>query len=997
MGADGPGARVPAPGGSSFTGIVRSALGGRGGAWEIRSGGFWTTALPPRHVPREQGWKLHVSASSAVGADLLSRVVAVAAEQWCAFKCASGPEALRSVNSRNCERGSAGKFITLYPTDDDRLAAVADAVHRATAGLPGPVVLSDRPYRPGSRVHYRYGGFTGRAGLSPDGIYRTMLTAPDGSRVEDVRGPRFAPPPWATDPLAGPSAPAADSRRAEPTVTLAGRGRYTLVSAIRRAAKGGVFLGTDPSTGEEVVVKQACAHIEVDSSGRDACAALRHEAGMLARLAPYGPVPRPLELVERDGQVFLVLEKVPGLTLADWVAARLADGSAPDGPGVPWPLAGPLAHALTRCVWTVHEAGVVLGDLTPGNVMVRPDGTPRVIDLELAACPGDRVGRAGTPGYAAPGRAAAVGGEVLPAGGAIADPRDDLFALGGLLFLLATGHDPPPPDEEGGVPRGWLALAALSGETARRLAPLVTGLRRTDPARRTTLRRAMTLLDGGDAPRRAPARGGGLPSPGAAPVPAPADDALLDRLLADGVAHLAATARPGRADRLWPTTPNGLRTDPCNVQHGAGGVLAVLARVAATTAAPEAVRSTARTTALMAADWIVRRLAEDRDEQPLPGLHFGRSGTAWALLDAAGMPADPAGEARGAVAPDADALARCAQGLGDRIPVRWPNPDVCHGVAGGGFLHLRTRNTEAADACAQRLLATARPSPSGPLWPVPKGFDSAFAGTAHLGYAHGAAGVGAFLLAAAGATGDRAYRDAAVRAGGTLAATARRDAARPGGAWWPRSADDPPHVRRVHWCSGSSGVGTFLVRLWQATGDESARDLAVAAGEAVLRARWHGTTAACHGLAGDGEFLLDLARATGSARFLAGARAFAALLAARAATRNGLLVTWDETGRGHGAGHGDGTSGALAFVLRLRHGGPRLWADPVPYGDRPAAGTRPAACSDRRSGTEGTTHDRRHAWRNTSSAPDSSSTPWRTCPTPGLKPPRTWPSSGTSA
>ncbi len=951
--------------------------------WSVRTGDLWVTALPPDHVPRMQGWKIHVSAASGAAIEVLSRVVGVAARRSCAFKFAAGPWQLATVNSADCDRGSSGKFITLYPDDDAHFAVLADALHTATAGLPGPVVPSDRPYRPGSRVHYRYGAFTGRPELSPDGLYRTMLTGPDGRRTEDLRSARFTPPPWAGDPLKQPS-PASPRRPAgRAPVVLAGR--YALSAALRRSTKGGVFAGIDTATGERIVVKQALPHIEVDGPGRDACAVLRHETEMLERLTGAGVVPRPLELVEHDGRLFLVREEAAGPTLSRWVSAALSDTDTPDaseapdsldfpetyeihespdapgGPGVPWPIAAPLAAALVRLVTAVHDQGIVLGDLAPDNVIVCPDGALQVIDLETAAVCGRPTGRAGTPGYQAPER--------MATGTQAADPRSDLFALGGLLFLLATGHNPPPPDEAGGVPRLWLSLAARTGETARRLAPVIAALRRTAPAERPPLSHVLASLGQGRG-RLSPTRATVAPAGHALLDPADitdgkgylpeaddAHDALFDRVIADGVRYLAESA-DRRAERLWPTTPSGLRTDPCNVQHGAAGALAVLVRAAETAALPDDVRSTAVSTTRAAADWIVRRLATDHAE--LPGLYFGRAGTAWALRDAAVLLDDPA-------------LSRYADDLALRLPVRWANPDVCHGAAGAGFMHLRmaadrpgTPFPERVRQCARGLVDAGRPAPEGVLWPVPEDFDSAFAGRASLGYAHGAAGIGAFLLAAARMTGERAFHEAAVQAGRTLAATARREHSGevpgrggPVAAWWPQYPGNPEPARSVHWCSGSSGIGTFLIRLWQATGDVTALDLALAAGEAVLRARWRGTTAACHGLAGEGEFLLDLAQATDSRRFLTGARTLASLLTARSTTREGLCVPLDETGYGCGAGYGTGVSGVLAFLLRLRHGGTRLWAAPVPHLQRahPAHPAHPAHAMGTRptSGTRGAT------------------------------------------
>ena len=53
------------------------------------------------------------------------------------------------------------------------------------------------------------------------------------------------------------------------------------------------------------------------------------------------------------------------------------------------------------------------------------------------------------------------------------------------------------------------------------------------------------------------------------------------------------------------------------------------------------------------------------------------------------------------------------------------------------------------------------------------------------------------------------------------------------------------------WCNGSSGVGTFLIRLWRATGQDRFRELAEEAARAVWTLRASGSPANCHGLAGN--------------------------------------------------------------------------------------------------------------------------------------------------
>ncbi|MET7302956.1 protein kinase, partial [Embleya sp. NPDC005575] len=719
--------------------------------WDVRSDDFWCTVRPPGHAARAQGWKIHVSARTGDAPHVLGRVCDVLLPRRVAFKFAGDLERLRMLNSREADRASAGKFITVYPNDDEQFMELVDALDEVTRELTGPGILSDRPCRPGSVVHYRYGGFGRRAVLGNDGGYRAVLTDPDGLAVDDAREAWFTPPAWAPDPLVER---ARSTRAAGPAASSAAgvliAGRFAVTSALRHSAKGGVFLGRDTTDDTAVVVKQARAHIEVDRSGRDACAALRHEAMVMRRLAHTGLTPRHVALVEEAETIFLAQERLPGEPLRAWVGRHAQD------PDVPWAPARPVVLELIRLVRTVHAENLVIRDLSPTNVLVASDHSVRLVDLELAAEIGSRAGAAGTPGYRAP--------EQRPTadGGHLVHPAADLYSLGGLFFLLATGADPALP-EDVGASRGtverlgaWLASAARHGETARRLAPAIRGLWHEDPTARWSLARVCGFVTGMTGADRGAAEvgsgsggivvgavggragggggavaddgdgvgvgsgggagsgsvagagsgagaGAGLGSGSAAssgggpdlgvagrqdapdgprphpdtegdkvpPHPVPPDD---DALLLDGLAHLVATMTPGRVDRLWPMTAGAAAMDPCSVQYGAAGVLGVLARAAHTTTLEPRLRYTLHRAVEDGAVWLRDRAAAE--PVVLPGLHFGRSGTAWALYDAAALLGD-------------EGLAASAIETALRVPIVWPNPDVCHGAAGAGLLQVR--------------------------------------------------------------------------------------------------------------------------------------------------------------------------------------------------------------------------------------------------------------------------------------------------------------------
>jgi lantibiotic modifying enzyme len=437
----------------------------------------------------------------------------------------------------------------------------------------------------------------------------------------------------------------------------------------------------------------------------------------------------------------------------------------------------------------------------------------------------------------------------------------------------------------------------------RRLAPLVLGLTKDEAGQRWSLDRAQAFLaDVMASPQVTASLADDDPWADDDSLAAP----LTDRLLTDGLAHVARGMTPG-ARWLWRVGEYGGDTHPCAVQHGAAGVLGVLsvaARKLGTGELRDAVAAAAR--------WIHDHVSAV--PSTLPGLYFGMSGTAWSLYDAALLLGD-------------EKLADGAVTLAKRLPATWPNPDICHGTAGAGltFLHLWQATgdpyfersvVEAADS----ILGVAEERGEGLLWRVPGDFDSSFAGCAYYGFAHGVAGIGCFLLYAGIATGRPDYLAAARRAGVTLAANAAFEG---DAAWWPAQEHDSSGL--VHWCNGSSGVGTFLIRLWSVTGESRFRTLAEMAGAAILRDRWYSSISACHGLVGDGEFLLDLADFTADEKYRSWASELTATMNVHNVIRDGLMLLPDESGRDVTAGYGAGLSGTLGFLLRMQHDVPRWW------------------------------------------------------------------------
>jgi dipeptidyl aminopeptidase/acylaminoacyl peptidase len=206
-------------------------------------------------------------------------------------------------------------------------------------------------------------------------------------------------------------------------------GQYRVESKLGEGGMGVVFEGTDTRLGRKVAIK--LLHESVVQDG-ERMARFEREARVLASLN-HANIAAIHGLEEADGQTFLVLEYVPGDTLAE----RIAQG----------PL--PLKEALTICrqvaegIEAAHEQGIVHRDLKPANIKITPAGQVKVLDFglakaaavstsashlsEAATAPAEmtQVGMVmGTAAYMSPEQAC----------GKPVDRRTDVWAFGCVLF-----------------------------------------------------------------------------------------------------------------------------------------------------------------------------------------------------------------------------------------------------------------------------------------------------------------------------------------------------------------------------------------------------------------------------------------------------------------------------------------------------------------------------------------------------------------------------------
>ena len=216
-------------------------------------------------------------------------------------------------------------------------------------------------------------------------------------------------------------------------------GPYEILAPLGAGGMGEVWRARDSRLGRDVAIKVLASHLAPDDDLR-----LRFEREARAISALNHPNICTLYDVGREGDVdYLVLELVEGHSLAD----RLARGALPFEQTLRF--GRQLAAALERA----HRAGIVHRDLKPGNVMVTKSGV-KVLDFGLAklhgadpgAAQGTALGELPTQLEEKPltGRGSLLGTFQYMAPeqleGREADARSDVFALGCVLYEMATGR-----------------------------------------------------------------------------------------------------------------------------------------------------------------------------------------------------------------------------------------------------------------------------------------------------------------------------------------------------------------------------------------------------------------------------------------------------------------------------------------------------------------------------------------------------------------------------
>jgi eukaryotic-like serine/threonine-protein kinase len=193
---------------------------------------------------------------------------------------------------------------------------------------------------------------------------------------------------WSSRAAASSSVPGAAGPAEHAPVRGSTFGRYVLLDLIGVGGMGRVYAAFDPKLDRKVALKLVWDEAAVARAG------IEREARLAARLS-HPNVIAIYDVGAVDDRIYLAMEHVDGVTLADWIR----------GPARPFREVIGMFVQAARGLAAAHRAGLVHRDFKPSNVLVGHDGRVRVLDFGLAATAVDAShagGLIGSPAYMAP-------------------------------------------------------------------------------------------------------------------------------------------------------------------------------------------------------------------------------------------------------------------------------------------------------------------------------------------------------------------------------------------------------------------------------------------------------------------------------------------------------------------------------------------------------------------------------------------------------------------
>lgn len=212
-------------------------------------------------------------------------------------------------------------------------------------------------------------------------------------------------------------------------------GKYEILKKIGQGGMSIVYVAMDIRLNKQWAIK------EIKNDGKKSkntlLKSLQVEAEILKKV-DHAALPRIVDIIEEDSTIFVVMDYIEGRPLSEILKE---EGAQPQEKVIQW------AKELSGALDYLHRMNppIIYRDMKPSNIMLKPDGTIKLIDFgaakEYTIEDIADTTALGTRGYAAPEQF----GDSKGRGLYKTDARTDIYSLGATLYHIVTGMNPSEP------------------------------------------------------------------------------------------------------------------------------------------------------------------------------------------------------------------------------------------------------------------------------------------------------------------------------------------------------------------------------------------------------------------------------------------------------------------------------------------------------------------------------------------------------------------------
>lgn len=193
----------------------------------------------------------------------------------------------------NSSRIFCGKFITIYPRNNEEFYEIIEIIYKKTKDDYGPQVNTDRKYKDSKIIYYRYGAFTKKSKLK---CKKAVYFQPNN--IEDLL--------------------LDTSKNRENNDSIILNDKYKIIDILQVKNSGGIYLVEDIKSEIKYIVKEAQKYINFNS--KISCEDLRkNEKKYLIEFEKFEFIPKYIDDFYQEDSYFLVTEYIENsVSIKDW-------------------------------------------------------------------------------------------------------------------------------------------------------------------------------------------------------------------------------------------------------------------------------------------------------------------------------------------------------------------------------------------------------------------------------------------------------------------------------------------------------------------------------------------------------------------------------------------------------------------------------------------------------------------------------------------------------